>query len=971
MYLMEGLLSLGISITATLLYESVHNKLLRFMRAIMLRSKLKKYTSSFIDNCNLTDITKTLNLPLFCEAISSKKMSAYTNSLKKCKDLDDLNNIIEQMAYYCYQFIEDSIENNSRAYNKIKILLSKYIYGFIKQFSSLFPDSTLPISAHLTLLESKLCEEVEEINSKLDMLTPNFLNATGNAEFYSKEFLRPMFYEYKYIHDHNVATRRDCYTTPEYCIRSDAFFTSTTPDMFVLLEYIFCGQFSGQISGICTPIKDELNFMKNLRKENDRFILIIGTPGIGKTSLFYKFAYEKATTNYCENYKFLGVKMRELAADGSISPQFPLAPIIKHLKCDLATLENSILFLDGLDELLSMRDIADYKNEFIKNLFAYIKQVKNCKLIITTRPFQDIDFYSYKILVIELLPLSIKRQTEFCESYVYIHPSAKSYSEKLLAKKLYPLELPIALYICLALKIELGNERNTLGDILEQLFLQIEERNYDGSLTYLGNIIEPRFVAQEIAVAMMAEGHDILENEKTLCVLKNYYVNTDNVELFKLAKNIYGLTFYYMNHTYATEFFHKSFAEFLAAEKIEKEAYLLLRSKGDASKALRKWYELFSYFDFSESVLQFYSYKIEKNESQDILKSVESFINTSLSKDWLANISEFNSEKIIIYIKNILNLRRSYLNCFAGSNINLNSECLIRCLSICNAQGSDANHLSFIQMSFGVDIQYLHSDYSIFQNCRFKNMKIQACHFISKYAYVTFLNVTFTQDSFPKASFYYCNFIKCKFIGCNFTQAAFSHCEFQQTKFDMCYLGNAKMVNTSFTFCEFRDSVLKSVSLRQISNCIFCNVDISSADFRGADLRTSKLSSLHMEGVLGVGFIDRHIGIFSNESIGTFSNSSILLSQVKYIYQFIHSITDVRVFDDGQPTEEVNPTIAECEFCYCLGVPISKEALKFVADTYSWPDGIQIEENYTPRWPYSRYFIGKPNATQNGRDDHD
>ena len=884
---------------------------------------------------------------MFCEAMDSKQMNIYVKKLRKCEDLNDLNNIIAQMAYCCYQFLEDNIENSSSACNKIEIFLSKYIYGFIKQHASLFSNENLPIIAHLSLFEMTVQKAFEGINAKLDSITPNYLNATGNAEFYSKQFLQPMFYEYKCVYDNYLATRRDCYITPEYKKPYGG-----GPDIFVLIEYIFCGEFSNQISGVHPPTEHEITYMKHLHKENYSFILITGAPGMGKTSLFYKFAYEKATTNYCKEYKFIGLKMRELASEGLISPQFPITSIIKHLKCDFVTLENSILFLDGLDELLSLKDIADYRNEYIKNLFAYIKEIKNCKLIITTRPSVNINISELKILELELLPLSTEQQAEFCNKYVRIHPNAKSYTEKLLAMNLTPLNIPMALYICVALRIELLNKRNMLGDIFEQLFLQIEERNYDGSLTYLGNVIEPRLIAQEIAFAMAVEGCDILENEKTIQVLKNYYTNTNNSELFNLAKNNYGLTFYYINHSCATEFFHKSFAEFLTAEKLEKEAYLLLRSDNRNSKILETWYKLFSSFDLSESVLQFYSYKIEKEESPDILKSVESFMNTSLSNDWLTKISEFDSHKAVIYIKNILNLRTFYLRCFERGMVDLDSNCLMRCLSICNAQGCPANFLSLIRMLFNTNIYNISVNHSNFQDCRFENMNIQVSHIRNKYTHVTFSNVTFTQDSLFTASFNNCKFFSCSFIDCNLRNADFYDCQFQETKFYTCCLENTDMVRSSFQFCEFRDSILKHVSFRRLNNCTFCNVDITWADFRGVDLRTSKLHNLHIRGVIGPGLKEKDC---LAETV--FSGSFILLSQIKYIYQFIDSITNIHIFDDEQPSKKVEPIVAECEFRYCCGLPISKENLKFVADTYHWPDGIQIERDFLPRWPYSHGLI--------------
>lgn len=111
-----------------------------------------------------------------------------------------------------------------------------------------------------------------------------------------------------------------------------------------------------------------------------------------------------------------------------------------------------------------------------------------------------------------------------------------------------------------------------------------------------------------------------------------------------------------------------------------------------------------------------------------------------------------------------------------------------------------------------------------------------------------------------------------------------------------------------------------------------------------------------MRGVIGPGLEERDC--FAG---AVFAGSFILLSQIKYIYQFISSIDSVHVFDDEQPSKEVEPVIVECEFCYCCGLPISKENLKFVADTYHWPKGIQIEKDFLPRWPYSRSFIESKN----------
>ena len=47
MYLMEGLLSLGISVTASFLYESAQNKVSRLVRAIKFHVKIKNVVIPF------------------------------------------------------------------------------------------------------------------------------------------------------------------------------------------------------------------------------------------------------------------------------------------------------------------------------------------------------------------------------------------------------------------------------------------------------------------------------------------------------------------------------------------------------------------------------------------------------------------------------------------------------------------------------------------------------------------------------------------------------------------------------------------------------------------------------------------------------------------------------------------------------------------------------------------------------------
>lgn len=169
------------------------------------------------------------------------------------------------------------------------------------------------------------------------------------------------------------------------------------------------------------------------------------------------------------------------------------------------------------------------------------------------------------------------------------------------------------------------------------------------------------------------------------------------------------------------------------------------------------------------------------------------------------------------------------------------------------------------------------------------------------------------------------------------TEVSFTDSAMKHTVFSDCDLNHANIHDLRLSGCTFENSRLRLCEFRDIDCCTFKQADISSTNFSGLDLRNTELEDLYMSGVYGANFWKRT----ATPNI-CFKGCSILLQQVKNIYQFLEDISDVTVFDDDAPDQLADPLMVSCEYLFCKGQPIPQDELREFADRF-WPDGIVVD----------------------------
>ncbi len=200
--------------------------------------------------------------------------------------------------------------------------------------------------------------------------------------------------------------------------------------------------------------------------------LLYGKAGVGKSSYTAKLIYSQP---FGKNW--LALELRSCAdrlksADAWNSVKAVFGAV------DDKAYENSILILDGLDEVCVLYPNFNGK-AFVENLQnENALKTKNIKLLITSREgyFKDIEYRSN--LLMDTIQWTEEQVGEWCEQYCKVHPSRIPWAEKFMAdyhelfendKRREIFCIPIILYLCCVRGIDIGSESTVVG-IYERAF---------------------------------------------------------------------------------------------------------------------------------------------------------------------------------------------------------------------------------------------------------------------------------------------------------------------------------------------------------------------------------------------------------------------------------------------------------------------------------------------------------------------
>ena len=538
----------------------------------------------------------------------------------------------------------------------------------------------------------ELLKEILTLNKQQIQFEKNkVLYNTYIPEKYKTYFFRTLFLESS-ISEDEIATLEKVYELPKFDIMDQDEISGV--DILSFIE---------NFMGYSTQAKNEaLKFTFSGR--NITTLFVKGHAGSGKSSLFYYLAFQKSiNANFLPNHKIVFIKLIELykECNNTLSEKDPLSDILSYTGLEMFDLQNTLIVLDGLDEICTAQaiNVYDYCNNLIERTF----KVNDLKIIITTRlNYINISHRdNANVLNIKLKNWDMEDLVNWNNKYFSVHqssPELKKIAQEninYLKKKgsqeiLSIVAVPLLFYMVTAIGIKLDSI-GSIGQLYDTVFDQLYARNYNenriSALQRCGIIqIIPRAmsrnIAMEIAYGMYQENTLLLKlNSKELKkAIETAYERNDCIELSTITKRqiekLFPITFFYKEIEDVVEFAHKSIMEFFCAEKMFMELKL---NKPDISEFI---FEHMIKNAVTTEIMQFFIYFIETRKSEIELEEykneIKNVFNLIISKgDIRGDINKraygYELSKLVfrvywIFIKEIIKCEEDEINNLLSSD---------------------------------------------------------------------------------------------------------------------------------------------------------------------------------------------------------------------------------------------------------------------------------------------------------------
>lgn len=353
-------------------------------------------------------------------------------------------------------------------------------------------------------------------------------------------------------------------------------------------------------------------------KRQPNCIAVLSDAGSGKTSLL------KALCHRLKEAEGLGrdivcVPFSELNTDELIHQNDPVEYIRRALGKDEATFDESVVLLDGLDELYLGLPAGSSSIEFFNRLTFRCSERRRCRFVITSRAdYVDKKLLDeetlYKVRIIELEKMSRESALGMVYELANIHGSLGKPAIGSIPKmfeQLKFLSIPLLLYTVAALEIDVSAARDK-GEIYERVFSEMERRAYNRPtpVDWAGEdrVRSLRLFAQAAATEMRRHGANSLdERGEKIVASRLARLGMEGSEIEK-AEQTFKLSLYTLYGK--ADFLHRSFGEFLAAEDVCR----FVASGMSGALPEDEWFKiadyLFSGHVLTNEVMRFFVYKV-------------------------------------------------------------------------------------------------------------------------------------------------------------------------------------------------------------------------------------------------------------------------------------------------------------------------------------------------------------------------
>lgn len=688
----------------------------------------------------------------------------------------------------------------------------------------------------------------------IDTLQPKDVHADNKT--YQEAFAAPLFLE-AIISDGKTALLKDVYIPAQYKV--DSFEGEKRIDFAKTLNSFF-------------NARDKFTWQQNPAfpiVSNKIFsIMIMGKPGSGKSS-FVSYLSTLLPT-IANNRPYYIIRLRNMQAS-QINDDDPIQGLLKYLGIETTKLVNSIVILDGLDEICALYHKTDF-HMYLERLLHNLSQIQGLQLVITSRTgyFRVDSAIESFCLILHIENWNNHDLDCWSEKYKRIHPNLRDViennnnhlKEEKYSDKKAIFAVPILFYMANA-RGELLSKHKSICSVYDAVLNEVSDlRHYDESPFRPIEEIFPKPLARQICIeiafsmfrngrlSLSDQGDPYLEPDEVDKALLDAMLKCATTirplsdEEKKKIKDTYALTFYYnkdKSEFNAVEFAHKTIAEFFTAEKLWE---ILKTASEDMSETelCGLLAECFGYAPVTADIILFLFERIKMEErSKDysrIKRALEKhFLNCVLDGNLFSPPKKYTStvhyiDRISIMMRSVLTLFE-YLNCRPPKPNERQREMFNSVIATVSRMSAiNYQHQSLLPLALnGFDLS--NGD---FTDCELSEVHLSGANL----THAVFADANLTDGNLSGCIVDLADFSGANLAGTDFTYIVKGHAaDFTEASIQGADFSQSKYYDTSFDYADMRETDMINCVFGK--GCHFTETNLHNANLNGTVMNRANI----------------------------------------------------------------------------------------------------------------------------------